>query len=84
MIYKKKHWIYKDVTPESHSRIWCIRTLNFTGILALIFFLLQMIPSRRKVKKEEEVSNRGKERWQFHGTNLRRFYCLLQVPGQAF
>lgn len=29
MIYIKKHWIYKDVILESHSRIWCIRALNF-------------------------------------------------------
>lgn len=38
-----------------------------TSTLTLIFFFLpQVIPLRRKVKKEKEVSNRGKERWQFH------------------
>lgn len=44
------------------------------------FFLPQVIPLRRKVKKDKEVSNRGKERWQFHWDKSEK----ISLPASKF
>lgn len=62
---------HKEVTEElwpetMYFSVMWIQVWTFAGILTLIFSFSQVIPLRRKGRKEKEVSNRGEEKWQVH------------------